>query len=147
MLAKYYRFILKNSSGQTMTYDNAARLELRLSPWKLSSGALAYGTTITDDFGFGAGETITNGSTVESTVIDNTSNLYMGLNGYIEVLHDHASADGYAYLYIEESDDNTNWPSDCSIFNPDLHAHLVCVLDVDNSADDQSFGMNFSWGA
>jgi hypothetical protein len=147
MLAKYYRFILKNSSGQTMTYDNAARLALRLSPWKITSGALAYGAAITDDFGFGAGETIANLATVESTVIDNTSNLYLGINGFISVLHDHASADGVCKLYIEESDDNTNWPSDQTIFDPDLHAHHVCTLDVDNSADDQSFGMNFSWGA
>lgn len=146
MLAKYWRLHLKNSTGQTLTYAEGARIAVRMSPWKMVNGVLTYGTTITDDMGFGTGETIANAAVVEGTVQDNTTNVYWGINGFLSVLHDVAAADGYVYLYIEESDDNTNWASDCTIFNVDLHAKLIGTLDLDNTDVDQSHGVNFWWG-
>jgi hypothetical protein len=144
MLAKYYRLRMKWDADQTLTYDSGARIAIRLSPWKISSGALAYGTAVTEDLGFGATETIIDEGEVEGTVQDNTSNLYWGVKGYFEMTADVTSTDGYAYLYIEESDDNTNWPSDQADFDiTDLR--LVAVLAFSTDAVDEDRAVNFEF--
>jgi hypothetical protein len=142
MLAKYYRLRMSWVADQTLSFDTGAVIAIRLSPWKIASGALSYGATITDDLGFSAGETIVNTGQVEGTVIDNTSNLYWGIKGYFEMIADVTSTDGYAYLYIEESDDNTNWPSDQADFDiSDLR--LVAVLAFSTDANDEDRAVNF----
>lgn len=145
MLAKYWRLRMRWVADQTLTYDAGARIAIRCSPWKLTSaGALSYGDTITEDLGFGAGETIVTTGEVEGTVVDNTSNLYFGVNGYFELTADANSTDGTAYLYLEESDDNTNWPSDQEDFDiADLKT--VCVLPFSTDAEDEARGKNFSF--
>lgn len=143
MLPKYYRLRVLNSTDQTLTYDNAARVNVRMSPWKLVSGAVSYGTTITDDLGFDAGETIAAAGESEGDVQDNTSNLYWGINGFFEVIADVSSTDGTVYLYLEESDDNTNWPSDGADFDIDKHMILIAALALTTIAVDQDASMNF----
>ena len=145
MLPKYYRFRIHWDADQTLTYDNAARVNLRFLPWKLSSGDLTYGTVITDDFGFGAGDTIADEGQEESSVVDNTSNLYWGGHGYLEVIADQNSTDGTMYLYVEESDDNSTWPSDQADFDiSDLR--LLCSLSMSTDAEDEDRGKNFQYG-
>jgi len=107
MLAKYYRLRLQWVADQTLTFDAGAYIAIRMLPWKLTSGALVYGTVITDDLGFGSGETIVTTGEVEGTVIDNTSNLYLGVKGTFKMAADVSSTDGEAYLFLEESDDNS----------------------------------------
>ena len=143
MLAKYYRLRVLNSTDQTLTYDNDARINVRMSPWKLVSGALSYGTTIVDDLGFDAGETIAANAESEGDVQDNTSNLYWGINGFFEVIADADSTDGTIYLYLEESDDQTNWPSDGADFDITKHMILVAALNLSTLAVDQDASMNF----
>lgn len=146
-LAKYYRFRIRWDADQTLTYDSGARIALRLSPWKYTSeGALSYGTTIVlDDDNWatwGAGNTIADEGQVESDVTDNTSNLYLGLKGYWEMTADANSTDGTAYLYMEESDDNTNWPSDQADFDiNDLR--FVTTLTFSTDAEDEDRATNF----
>lgn len=143
MLAKYYRFRMKWVADQTLTYNNGARIALRLSPWKLTDGALVYGTTITDDLGFGSGETIVTTGEVEGTVIDNTTNLYLGGKGYFEMTADANSTDGTAYLYLEESDaSDAYWPSDRADFAiEDLP--LIAALTFSTDAEDEDRGVPF----
>lgn len=143
MLAKYYRLRVLNSTDQTLTYDNAARINVRMSPWKLVSGALSYGTTITDDLGFDGGETIAAAGESEGDVQDNTSNLYWGINGFFEVIADATSTDGTVYLYLEESDDNTNWPSDGVDFDIENHMILIAALNLSTTGTDQDASVNF----
>lgn len=143
MLPKYYRLRVLNDTDQTLTYDNAARINVRLSPWKLTSGALVYGTTITDDLGFDAGETIAADGESEGDAQDNTSNLYLGINGFFEVIADVSSTDGTVYLYMEESDDNTNWPSDGADFDITKHMTLIAALNLSTTAVDQDASVNF----
>ena len=145
MLAKYWRLRMLWEADQTLTYNDGARIAIRCSPWKIGAdGALTYGTTITEDLGFGAGETIADDGEVEGTAVDNTSNLYYGVNGYFELTADANSTDGTAKLFLEESDDNTNWPSDQADFAiTDLS--LVCVLTMSTDAVDESRGKNFSF--
>lgn len=144
MLAKYWRLRMKWDADQTLTYDSGARIAIRCSPWKIASGNLSYGTTITEDLGFSASETIVNTGEVEGTVVDNTSNLYWGIKGYFEMIADVNSTDGNAYLYLEESDDNSNWPSDQADFAiTDLR--LVAVLPFSTDAEDEDRAVNFEF--
>lgn len=143
MLAKYWRLRILNSTDQILTYDNAARVNARCSPWKLVSGVLSYGTTIADDLGFDAGETIAADAESEGDVQDNTSNLYWGINGYFEVIADADSTDGTVYLYLEESDDNSNWPSDAADFDIEKHMTLIVALALSTDAVDEKASINF----
>ena len=146
MLTKYYRFRIKWVADQTLTYNNGARVSLRFLPWKMSSGDLVYGTVITDDFGFVAGETIATGEEEEATVVINTVNLYWGGNGTIEVTADANSTGGTMYLYVEESDDNVVWPSDQADFDIDLDLILLCPLELSTDAVDEDRARNFQYG-
>lgn len=145
MLAKYWRLRVLNSTDQTLTYNDGARVNVRCSPWKLSSGDLSYGTTITDDFGFGAGDTIAADGEEEGSVVDNTSDLYWGIKGYFEVKADLTSTDGEVFLYLEESDDNSNWPSDQADFDITEDMILVCTLNMSTDAVDEDRGKNFEF--
>ena len=145
MLVKYWRLRLYWVADQTLTYDSGARIAIRCSPWKFTAGVLTYGTTITEDLGFGAAETIVTTGEVEGSVVDNTSNLYLGIKGYFEMTADVTSTDGQAYLYLEESDDNTNWPSDQADFNIQADLRLVAVLGFSTDAVDESRGKNFEF--
>lgn len=144
MLAKYYRLRVLNSTDQTLTYADGARINIRLSPWKFTSGALVFGTTLTDDMGFTTGTIIATGES-EGDVQDNSSILYLGVKGFFEVIADLSSTDGTVYLYLEESDDNTNWPSDGADFDISKHCRLVAALALSTDAVDEDASMNFEF--
>jgi hypothetical protein len=143
MLAKYWRLRVLNSTDNTLTYNDGARINVRASPWKISSGNLTYGTTITDDMGLVADGSIAAAGELEGDVQDNTSNLYWGINGFFEVIADLTSTDGTVYLYLEESDDNTNWPSDGADFDITKHMRLVAALALSTDAVDEDASVNF----
>jgi len=144
MLAKYYRLSIKWDGDQTLTYNDGARLLAHLIPWKLTSGALVYGAEIEDDMGFGAGSTLADEGETEGDVQDNTSNLYLGVKGYFEAAADLSSTDGTLYLYLEESPDNTLWPSDKADFAiTDLT--LIAVLSLSTDAVDEDRAVNFEF--
>jgi len=144
MLSKYYKLHGVNDTGQTMTYADAARIAIRLMPWVITSGALSFRTTITDDLGFGSG-TIADAGLVSGSSHDNSSNLDFGIKGFIEVTHDLAAADGVFRLYLEESDDDTNWPSAGDSFDVSKHCRQIAVLGIVNDAVDESSGVNFEF--
>ena len=144
MLAKYWRLRVKWVADQTLTYANAARVDVAMIPWKMTSGAMAYGSEITDDMGFTAG-TITTGSETESDVQDNSSNLFMGIKGTFKIIADVNSTDGNGFLYIEESTDNSIWPSDQADFDIDLDLRLVSVLTLSTDAEDEGRATNFEF--
>ena len=81
MLAKYWRLRVINSTDSTLTYNDGARINVRCSPWKLVSGVLTYGTTITDDMGLVAAGSIAADAESEGDVQDNSSNLYLTSRG------------------------------------------------------------------
>lgn len=144
MLSKYWRLHFYWVADQTLTYADGARVNVRSSPWKLSSGDLTYGTTITDDMGFGSGTIVTTGSS-EGDVNDNTSNLYWGIKGFFEVIADLSSTDGTGYLYLEESDDNTNWPSDAADYDLLTDLRLVGTVTLSTDATDEDHSTNFEF--
>ena len=146
MLAKYWRLRLQSGADmETLTYDSGARVSVRCSPWNLSSGDLAYGTTVVDDFDFGAGETIAASGEVEGDVVDNTSNLYWGIKGYLVVTADANPTIGTVYLWLEESDDNSNWPSDAADFDCAMDMRFLCALTLSTDAEDETRAKNFEF--
>ncbi len=144
MVAKFYRLRGVNNTGQTMTFDDAARIAIRMMGWKLgTNGVITYGTVFTEDLGFSAGETIVDGGEVEGSVIDNGTNLFYGIKGYISVLHDLAAASGNFDLYFEESDSDANWLSDAASFDITKHMKFLAGLSIINDAVDEDSAMNF----
>jgi len=152
MLAKYYRLRMKWDADQTLTYNSGARIYVVLTPIQKESVSnvlkAKYDTDIVlDDDNWatwGAGQTIADEGQVESDVIDNTTNLYLKIKGYFQMTADANSTDGYAYLYLEESPDNANWPSDQADFDiTDLR--LVAVLAFSTDAEDEDRAVNFEF--
>ena len=116
MLAKFWRLRFINETGQTMTFDDGARIAIRCMGWKVSSGALVYGSVITENLGFIASGTIADDGEVEGTIVDNSSNLFWGINGTFEITHDLDAAVGQCRLYLEISDNDGKLPSDADYF-------------------------------
>lgn len=138
MLPEFYRFRVVNNTDQTFTYNEAARIEVHITPWKMTSGAMVQGALIEDTTSLlNAGETLTATSQVEGTVIDNTSNLYIGFTGLFYCIADVASTDGTMYLYMEWSYDNTIWPSDLADFDITTDCILIGKLTLSTDAVDE----------
>lgn len=146
MLAKYWRLRMQSGSAmETLTYDSGARISLRLSPWELVAGTLTYGTTITEDLGFGAGDSLAADGEIEGSVVDNTSNLYYGIKGYVEVTANLNPTAGVLRIFREDSDDNTNWPSDQTDFDCDEDLTCVCTLNLSTDDVNETRGTNFEF--
>ena len=104
MLAPYFRFRVLNSTDQTLTYDDGARISVKWVPWKFTSGARVDGSAVTQNTDFlNTGESIAAAAESEGAVVDNTTDLNLGLKGIFEVTADLTSTDGTVYLYMEES--------------------------------------------
>lgn len=145
MLPDFWRLRMINKTGQTMSYDgnsHAARIAIRVRPWKLVNGVLTRGDVIIEDLGFGASDTIADDGEVEGAVVDNSSDLFWHANGIFEVTHNLDAANGVCRLYWEGSDTDGNWPSDKDDFViTDLL--LVKTLPIDNSDVNKSRSVNF----
>jgi hypothetical protein len=116
MLPQFYKFITVNNSGQTLTFTEGARLNLKVTGWFItpSTGKIDYTQLSDDNAGFPSG-TVVDGDEVLSTEIDNTSNLFLGLHVQLEVTHDEgAAADGTFVVFMEGGDATGELPSDAS---------------------------------
>lgn len=138
MLSEFYRWRIVNNTDQTFTYDSDARIEVHVTPWKMTSGAMAQGTIISDTTAFlNTGETLTATSETEGTVIDNTANLFIGFTGTFYGKADVTSTDGTLDLYMEISTDNSRWPSDMADFDIDEDLILLAKLNFSTDAVDE----------
>ena len=137
MLPKYWRLRVRNSTDQTLTYNNAARLSVSVTPWKMTSGAMAQGANIVDDMGLIADGSIAAAAELEGDVQDNSTNLYIGFTGYFYAIADVNSTDGTLDLYMEVSSDNTIWPSDLADFDITTDCILLGKLTLSTDAEDE----------
>lgn len=138
MLPEFYRFRVRNETDQTFTYDNAARIEIHITPWKMVSGAMEQGAIISDTTVFlNTGETLAADAETEGAVIDNTTNLYIGFTGTFYCKADVTSTDGTMDLYMEFSTDNSRWPSDLADFDITTDAILLGKLTLSTDAVDE----------
>lgn len=144
MLANWWRLRFINQTGQSMIWDDGARIAIRIMEWKMVAGVLTRGIVITEDMGFVAGDTILSNGEEETAVVDNTgaANRWWGAHGTFEITHQLAAADGVCRLYLEFSDNNGNWLSDSDDFViTDLIQ--VAVLPIVNTGVDKSRSVNF----
>jgi len=138
MLPEFYRFRVLNSTDQTFTYNSAARIEVHITPWKMTAGAMAQGALIEDTASLlTADGTLAAAAQAEGTVVDNTSNLYIGFTGLFYCIADADSTDGTMDLYLETSYDNTLWPSDLADFDITTDCILLGKLTLSTDAADE----------
>ena len=118
MLPQFRKYVLVNSSGQTLTYDNNGRINLKETCWIVdpTTGKITYTQLADDDLGFGAGESIANAAElIGDTEIVNTSNLYIGSQLQLEITHDEgAAAAGTFELYMAVGDATGELDTDAS---------------------------------
>jgi len=138
MLPEFYRFRVRNSTDQTFTYNEAARIELHITPWKMTSGAMAQGTIISDTADFLTTDgTLAAAAETEGAVHDNTTLLHIGFTGTFYCKADVTSTDGTMDLYMEISTDNSRWPSDLADFDITTDCILIGKLTMSTDAVDE----------
>ena len=138
MLPEFYRFRVKNTTDQTFTYDNAARIEVHITPWKMTDGAMVQGALIEDTATLlTTSGTLAAAAQAEGAVIDNTTNLYIGFTGLFYCIADVDSTDGTMDLYMEWSYNNTIWPSDLADFDITTDCILLGRLTLSTDAADE----------
>jgi len=117
MLPQFYEFVVVNNSGQTVTFNNNGRLNLKITAWHwdTSAGKPVLANLGDDDFAFIAGDSVADGGEEKTTEIDNTTNKYVGLQVQLEVTHDEGTAaDGTFDLYIDGGDATGELAGDAS---------------------------------
>lgn len=146
MLPEFYRFRVKNSTDQTFTYNDAARIELHITPWKMTSGAMAQGTIISDTADFLTTDgTLAAAAETEGAVHDNTTLLHIGFTGTFYCKADVTSTDGTMDLYMEVSTDNSRWPSDLADFDITTDCILIGKLTLSTDAADEDRAIPVSY--
>ena len=144
MLPKYFRLIVLNDTDQTLTYNNDARIEVTYVGWKFTSGVMEYASEAKQNAVFlTTGETLAADGQSIGTDITNASTLYLGLHGTFSVTADVTSTDGTMYLYMEESTDNSVWPSAAADFDITKHCTLIAALALSTDAVDEDAQVNF----
>jgi hypothetical protein len=146
MLPEFYRFRVRNETDQTFTYDNQARIEVHITPWKMTSGAMAQGTIISDTTDFlNTGENVAANGEVEGASHDNTTLLHIGFTGTFYAKADQNSTDGTLDLYMEISTDNSRWPSDLADFDITKHCILLGRLEFSTDAEDEDAAISIEY--
>ncbi len=120
MLSQFLRFRVINNSGQTVTFNNNGRLNLKVTGWIIdpTTGNITYTQLSDDDLAFIAGDSFVDGGEETSSEIDNTSTLYIGFQVQLEITHDEGTlADGAFDIYLDEGDATSELQSDASGYN------------------------------
>jgi len=152
MLPQFYRYVLVNNSGQLLTYNANGRINVKVTAWIIApaTGKVTYTQLADDDLGFVAASSLADGAEIVGDVeIDNTSNLYLGLQIQLEVTHDEGAAivagNGGFTLYISAGDATGELPTDASGYGTAEAAGLdpVGVMACDpNLQDDEMIRSN-----
>ena len=145
MLPAFWRYRVVNNTNQTFTYNNGARLEVEVTPWKIGSSGMEQGSNIVDDLALIADGSLAVGAQNEGDVQTNTSNLYIGFTGIFRAIADQDATTGTLDLYIEFSADNTNWPSDQADFDVTKDCYLLAKLNFSTDAEDEGRACNISF--
>lgn len=117
MLPQFYRFIIVNNSGQTVTFNNNGRFNLKVTHWIIdpSTGKITYTQDADDDLSFIAADSTVDGAEEKSSEIDNTTNKFLGAQVQLEVTHDEGTlADGTFDIYLDGGDATSELASDAS---------------------------------
>lgn len=141
-LSRFTRFIVVNNSGQTVTYNNNGRFNLKVTGWIIdpTTGKITYANIGDDDLSFIAADSTVNGAEEKSDEIDNTTTKYLGLQVQLEVTHDEGLlADGTFDIFMDGGDATGELMSDATGY-ADAAAngltHIGSLTWESNAADD-----------
>jgi len=117
-LPQFRKYVVVNSSGQLLTYNNNGRIKLKETAWYIdpATGKTTYAQLADDDLGFVAGSTLASGAEiVGDNEVDNTSNKYLGSQLQLEITHDEGTAaSGTFELYMAGGDATGELTTDAS---------------------------------
>lgn len=117
-LPQFRKFVLVNNSGQTLTFNNNGRINIKETAihFNTTDGKLVYTQLSDDDLGFVAASSLADGSEiVGDNEIDNTSTLYITSEVQVEITHDEGTlADKTFDLYISTGDATSELETDAS---------------------------------
>ncbi len=142
MLPQFYRIIVVNNSGQTVTFNNNGRFNLKVTHLFITpaTGKVDYTPQLDDDLSFIAASSVIDGAEVKSDEIDNTSNLFLGDHVQLEVTHDEGlAADGVFNVYLDGGDATGELASDASGYvnaTDNALEHIGSMVWESNAADD-----------
>lgn len=107
MLPQFRRYVLVNNSGQTITFNNNGRINIKETCYRFNTaGEMEYIPLADNDLGFGAGDAIINGAEIIPIFpISNVQTRYVGSQIQIEITHDEGTlAVGTFDLYLAQGD-------------------------------------------
>jgi|SaaInl4_150m_RNA_FD_contig_31_1614622_length_1707_multi_5_in_0_out_0_2 hypothetical protein len=117
-LPQFRKYVLVNNSGQTLTFNNNGRINIKETAihYNTTSGKLVYTQLSDDDLGFVAASTLADGAEIIGDIeVDNTANLYIQSQVQVEITHDEGTlADGAFDLYMSPGDASGELPTDAS---------------------------------
>lgn len=117
MLPRFYRIICVNNTGETVTFNNNGRLNVKMTAWKWNTtdGDITYTVLADDAMGFVAASATADGAEDKTSEIDNTTNEFVGLQVQFELTHDEGTAAAGTYdLYLDGGDATGELASDAS---------------------------------
>ena len=147
MLSQFYRFLVVNNSGSTITWTSGTdgRMELNVDGWFIdpTTGKITYTNILalaeSPDFDGGT-ENIVNGAEAKWAEIDNTSNLFLGAQVQLKVTHDEGlAADGTFDIYVDGGRLTGNLSSDQSGYvsaEANFLEHIGSLVWEPNAAND-----------
>ena len=122
MLPQFYEIWAVNNLGfdiDASSNSASEHLKVYLQPWKFgTSGALEYLASGSEVSLSVASDVADGGAVIVGAAQDNSTNLYLGFNGRVEISSDDTGHVGTVDLYmVGSSDGGTTYPSDHANFN------------------------------
>jgi hypothetical protein len=103
MIPAFYRVTVHNSTGVSIS---SSGITVTARRWKYVSGVKTYDSVSTL---FSLGSTLTNGSSISGSVIDNTFDKWEGADCLVTTILG-SSGTGTVTVYLDASPDGTNFP-------------------------------------
>jgi hypothetical protein len=143
-LPQFRKFIIVNNSGQTLTFNNNGRINIKETAihFNTTDGKPVYTPLVDDDLGFIAASSLVDGAEiVGDNEVNNTSTLYVSSQVQIEITHDEGTlADGVFDLYMAMGDASGELETDASGYASaeanKLH-HVGSLVWESNGLDDE----------
>lgn len=138
MLPRDYRLRILNKSGVTLDFSSNSANEkcsATCRGWKFdSNGAMSIESS--ERAIFTAAANVTDNGGEEGSSQDNSTDLYLGLNGTFRIQTDNGSASGDVILFLESSTDGgTTYPSDEANFDVEQHCQPLATINVSGAEE------------
>ncbi|KKN88331.1 hypothetical protein LCGC14_0248930 [marine sediment metagenome] len=143
-LPQFFRIIVTNNSGRTVTFNNNGRFNLKVTFWHIDpdTGKTVYTQDVDDNLAFIAGDSTIDGAEEKSSEIDNIAGdtEFLGAHVQLEVTHDEGTlADGNFNIYLDGGDAAGELASDAGGYTSaeaDFLQHIGSLAWIPGADDD-----------